>query len=71
MRHMTYKNLLFSFPPESVRKLALMKISVRMFDFQQWKPSLTEYLRIKNEVLYYKFSSDIDHDNNNSNKQIF
>ena len=68
---MTYENLLFSFPPEWVRKLILMRISVRIFNFQWWKPSLTEYFRIKSEVLYYKFSSDINHDNNNSNKRKY
>ena len=41
---------------------------MRIFNFQWWKPSLTEYLTIKIKALYYKFSSDINHDNNNTNK---
>lgn len=49
----------FFFPQERVRKLILMRISVRISNFQWWKPSLREYLRIKSEVLYYKFTSKI------------
>ena len=45
-----------------------MRISVRSFNFQWFKQSLTEYLRIKSKVLCHKFSSDINHDNNNLNK---